>query len=130
MKLDLLTIDPDLVQHYQARPESNLIERTEAEVTRLKVQRKASAQPTLRQTRDQRNFDVTHKLLKEGEDILKKLRSLAVGNYFCVPLSQSTNVRNAAYRETKERGVKYTTTKFIFGKYWFVKVLRHNSIHD
>jgi hypothetical protein len=125
-----LTLDPTLMQSFEPLAKDNLIVRTTADINRLQTKRKENGKPTLRQTRDQRAFDVGTKMLAEGEDILKKLRSLAVGNYFCVPISQITNVRNAAYRDMKERGIKYTTAKFVYGKHWYVKVHRHNAIHD
>jgi hypothetical protein len=119
-----LTLDPTLMQSFEPLAKDSLIVRTTVDINRLQAKRKKNGKLTLRQTRDQRAAAVANKMLAEGEDILKKLRSLAVGDYFCVPVSQITNVRNAAYRDTKERGIKYTTAKFVYGKHWYVKVHR------
>jgi hypothetical protein len=130
MKTDLLTLDPELVQALAPIAASNTIRRTADDIKALQNKRKANGKPTLRQTRDQRAFDVRVKSLKQGEDALRKLRSLAIGNYFVVPATQLIYIRNMTNREMRERGIKYTTTKFVFGPHEYVKVQRHNPIND
>ena len=130
MKTDLLTIDPDLVQALTPIAEQNRIVRTADDIKALQNKRKANGKPTLRQTREQRAFDVRVKSLKPDEDALRKLRSLAVGNYFVVPATQAVYIRNMTNREMRERGIKYVTTKFIFGPHEYIKVQRYNPIHD
>ena len=53
-----------------------------------------------------------------------------MGNYFVVPVSELVSIRNMTSRELRERGIKYVTTKFVFGHYEYIKVLRYNPIHD
>ena len=125
-----LTLDPTLMQELEARAKSNTITRSVADIKTLQTKRQNSAKPTLRQTREQRAFDVRVKLLKPDEDMLRKLRGLAVGNYFVVPESLAVAVRNMTHREMRDRGIKYTTTKFVFGRHSYVKVHRHNPISD
>ena len=119
-----LTLDPTLMQSFEPLAKDNLVVRTTADIDRLQTKRKKDGKLTLRQTREQRAAAVANKMLAEGVDMLKKLRSLAVGDYFCVPVSQITQVRHMTHRELKERGIKYTTAKFIYGKHWYVKVHR------
>jgi len=130
MNPNLLDLDPALMQSFEAQVKANTITRTADDIKALQNKRKASGKPTLRQTRDQRAFDVRVKSLKPNEDMLKRLRSLAVGNYFVVPATEAVAIRNMTARELRDRGIKYTTTKFVFGRHEYVKVHRHNPIHD
>jgi hypothetical protein len=129
-----LPIDPQLQQSFAAQASLAVITRTPADLHRLRTKRNAtpklSSKAMLRQTRDQRAHDATNKLLDPDADMLFHLRRLAVGNYFCVPASQAVTVRNMTNREHRERGTKYTTTKFIYGRSEFLKVQRHNPIND
>jgi hypothetical protein len=47
-----------------------------------------------------------------------------------VPATQAVAVRNMTNRERVERGIRYTTTKFVYGRNEFLKVQRHNPIND
>lgn len=125
-----LDLDPELMQALTEQVKADSTYRTPAQMYELQAKRKARGKPTLRQTRDQRAFDVRVKSLKPDDDALRKLRALAVGNYFVVPASQVTYIRNMTSRELRERGIKYTTTKFVFAQHEYIKVLRHNPIHD
>lgn len=129
-----LPLDPQLQQTFAHQASLAVITRTPADLHRLRAKRNAtpkqSTKATLRQTRDQRARDATDKLLDPDADMLFHLRRLAVGNYFCVPSSQAVTVRNMTNREHRERGIKYTTTKFVYGRNEFLKVQRHNPIND
>jgi hypothetical protein len=130
MTSSLLDLDPALMQSLAEQAKSNTITRTVEDIKALQAKRKANGKLTLRQTRDQRAFDVRVKSLKPDEDALRKLRSLAIGNYFVVPATEVIYIRNMTSRELRERGIKYTTTKFVFGRYEYIKVQRHNPIND
>lgn len=125
-----LSLDPELMQTLASQAHTDNTYRTPAQLHELQAKRKANTKPTLRQTRDQRAFDVRVKLLKPEDDRLRKLRGLAMGNYFVVPVSELMAIRNMTSRELRERGIKYITTKFVFGRHEYVKVLRYNPIHD
>jgi hypothetical protein len=118
------------MQALEAQARANTITRSVDDLKALQNKRKANSKTSLRQTRDQRAFDVRVKLLKPEDDRLRRLRSLAIGNYFVVPASETVSIRNMTARELRERGIKYTTTKFVFGRYEYIKVHRHNPIHD
>lgn len=130
MASTLLDLDPALMQSLAEQAKSNTILRTADDIKALQAKRKANGKLTLRQTRDQRAFDVRVKALKEGEDALRKLRSLQMGNYFVVPATEAIYIRNMTSREMRERGIKYTTTKFVWGRHEYLKVQRHNPIND
>jgi hypothetical protein len=130
MANNTLDLDPQLMQELEAQARANIITRSVDDLRALQNKRKANSKTSLRQTRDQRAFDVRVKLLKPEDDRLRRLRSLAIGNYFVVPASETVSIRNMTARELRERGIKYTTTKFVFGRYEYVKVHRHNPIHD
>jgi hypothetical protein len=129
-----VALDPQLQQTYAPQATLAALTRTPADLHRLRSKRnttpKLSSHALMRMTRDQRAHDATNKLLAPDADMLMCLRRLAVGNYFCVPASQAVAVRNMTNREHRERGVKYTTTKFIYGRTEFLKVQRHNPIND
>jgi hypothetical protein len=127
---DSLDLNPDVMQSFahQVARESSV--RTPAELYALRNKRTTSTKPMLRQTRDQRAHDALNKRLPPDADMLTYLRRLAVGNYFVVPADQAVAVRNMTYREHAERGIKYTTTKFVYGRAKFLKVQRHNPIND
>lgn len=129
-----VALDPQLQQTYAPQATLAALTRTPADLHRLRSKRnttpKLSSHALMRMTRDQRAHDATNKLLAPDADMLMCLRRLAVGNYFCVPASQAVAVRNMTNREHRERGVKYTTTKFIYGRNEFLKVQRHNPIND
>lgn len=125
-----LSLDPQLMQTLAEQAQADHTYRTPAQLHELQSKRKANAKPTLRQTRDQRAFDVRVKSLKPDDDRLRKLRSLQAGNYFVVPASEAVPIRNMTSRELRERGIKYVTTKFTFGRDEYIKVHRHNPIHD
>ena len=129
--LDLdLDLDPTLMQTLIEQVKQDNTAKTPAQLHELQAKRKANVKTSLRQTRDQRAFDVRVKSLKPNEDALRKLRSLAVGNYFVVPATEAVAIRNMTARELRDRGIKYTTTKFVFGRYEYIKVHRHNPIND
>jgi hypothetical protein len=130
MANNTLDLDPQLMQALEAQARANTITRSVDDLKALQNKRKANSKTSLRQTRDQRAFDVRVKLLKPEDDRLRRLRSLAIGNYFVVPASETVSIRNMTARELRERGIKYTTTKFVFGRYEYIKVHRHNPIHD
>ena len=130
MANNTLDLDPQLMQELEAQARANIITRSVDDLKALQNKRKANSKTSLRQTRDQRAFDVRVKLLKPEDDRLRRLRSLAIGNYFVVPASETVSIRNMTARELRERGIKYTTTKFVFGRYEYIKVHRHNPIHD
>ncbi len=125
-----LDLDPELMQALAEQVKADSTYRTPAQMHELQTKRKANTKLSLRQTREQRAFDVRVKSLKPDDDALRKLRSLAVGNYFVVPASQVTYIRNMTARELRERGIKYTTTKFVFAQHEYIKVQRYNPIHD
>ena len=125
-----LSLDPSLMQTLADQVQADSTYKTPAQLYELQVKRKTKAKPTMRQTRDQRAFDVRVKSLKPDDDRLRKLRALQVGNYFVVPVSELVSIRNMTSRELRERGIKYVTTKFVFGHYEYIKVHRHNPIHD
>jgi len=125
-----LDLDPELMQTLAEQVKADTTYRTPAQLHELQTKRKANVKTSLRQTREQRAFDVRVKSLKPDEDALRKLRSLAVGNYFVVPATEAVAIRNMTAREMRDRGIKYITTKFVFGRYEYIKVLRHNPIHD
>lgn len=127
---EALDLDPTTMQSFthQVTAESGF--RTPAEIYALRNKRNASAKPQLRQTREQRAHDALHKRLPPDADMLTHLRRLAVGNYFVVPAKQAVAVRNMTNRERVERGIRYTTTKFVYGRNEFLKVQRHNPIND
>ena len=125
-----LSLDPELMQTLASQAHADNTHRTPAQLHDLQKKRKANTKPSLRQTRDQRAFDVRVKSLKPDDDRLMRLRALQVGNYFVVPVSELMAIRNMTSRELRERGIKYVTTKFVFGRYEYVKVLRYNPIHD
>ena len=129
--LDLdLDLDPTLMQTLIEQVKQDNTAKTPAQLHELQAKRKANVKTSLRQTREQRAFDVRVKSLKPNEDALRKLRSLAVGNYFVVPATEAVAIRNMTAREMRDRGIKYTTTKFVFGRYEYIKVHRHNPIND
>ena len=127
---EALDLDPTTMQSFahQVTAESGF--RTPAEIYALRNKRNANTKPQLRQTREQRAHDATHKRLPPDADMLTHLRRLAVGNYFVVPARQAVAVRNMTNRERVERGIRYTTTKFVYGRNEFLKVQRHNPIND
>jgi hypothetical protein len=125
-----LDLDPALMQSFVEQVKQTSMAKTPAQMHELQAKRKANVKTSLRQTRDQRAFDVRVKSLKPNEDALRKLRSLAIGNYFIVPATEAVAIRNMTARELRDRGIKYTTTKFVFGRHEYIKVLRHNPIHD
>jgi len=125
-----LDLDPQLMQTLAEQVKADNTHRTPAQMHELQAKRKANTKPSLRQTREQRAFDVRVKSLKPDDDILRKLRALAVGNYFVVPATEAVAIRNMTAREMRERGIKYTTTKFVFGRHEYIKVHRHNIIND
>jgi len=125
-----LDLDPALMQTLAEQVKADNTHRTPAQLHELQVKRKANVKTSLRQTREQRAFDVRVKSLKPDEDALRKLRGLAVGNYFVVPATEAVAIRNMTAREMRDRGIKYITTKFVFGRYEYIKVQRHNPIHD
>jgi len=125
-----LDLDPALMQTLAEQVKADNTHRTPAQLHELQAKRKANVKTSLRQTRDQRAFDVRVKSLKPDEDALRKLRGLAVGNYFVVPATEAVAIRNMTAREMRDRGIKYITTKFVFGRYEYIKVQRHNPIHD
>ena len=125
-----LDLDPTLIQALAEQAKADSTYRTPAQMHELQTKRKANVKTSLRQTREQRAFDVRVKSLKPDEDALRKLRGLAVGNYFVVPATEAVAIRNMTARELRERGIKYTTTKFVFGRHEYIKVHRHNPIHD
>ena len=125
-----LDLDPALMQTLVEQVKQDNTHRTPAQLHELQAKRKTNVKTSLRQTREQRAFDVRVKSLKPDEDALRKLRSLAVGNYFVVPATEAVAIRNMTARELRDRGIKYTTTKFVFGRYEYIKVHRHNPIHD
>ena len=125
-----LSLDPELMQTLANQAHADNTHRTPAQLHELQAKRKANAKPSLRQTRDQRAFDVRVKSLKPDDDRLMRLRTLQAGNYFVVPASETVAIRNMTSRELRERGIKYVTTKFTFGRDEYVKVLRYNPIHD
>ena len=125
-----LNLDPDLMQTLAEQVKTDNTHRTPAQLHELQAKRKANVKTSLRQTREQRAFDVRVKSLKPNEDALRKLRSLAIGNYFVVPATEAVAIRNMTARELRDRGIKYTTTKFVFGRYEYIKVQRYNPIHD
>ena len=130
MNPNILDLDPALMQTFEAQVKANTIARTADDIKALQAKRKTSGILSLRQTRDQRAFDVRVKSLKPNEDALRKLRGLAVGNYFVVPATEAVAIRNMTARELRDRGIKYTTTKFVFGRHEYIKVQRYNPIHD
>ena len=125
-----LDLDPALMQTFVEQVKQTSMAKTPAQMHELQAKRKANVKTSLRQTRDQRAFDVRVKSLKPNEDALRKLRSLAIGNYFVVPATEAVAIRNMTARELRDRGIKYTTTKFVFGHYEYIKVQRHNPIND
>lgn len=125
-----LDLDPALMRTLAEQVKADNTHRTPAQLHELQTKRKANVKTSLRQTRDQRAFDVRVKSLKPNEDALRKLRGLAVGNYFVVPATEAVAIRNMTAREMRDRGIKYITTKFVFGRYEYIKVQRHNPIHD
>lgn len=125
-----LDLDPALMQSFVEQVKQTSMAKTPAQMHELQAKRKANVKTSLRQTRDQRAFDVRVKSLKPNEDALRKLRSLAIGNYFVVPATEAVAIRNMTARELRDRGIKYTTTKFVFGHYEYIKVQRYNPIHD
>jgi antitoxin (DNA-binding transcriptional repressor) of toxin-antitoxin stability system len=125
-----LDLDPTVMQSFAHQVTLEVATRTAADLHALQRKRNASTKPLLRHTRDQRAHDALNKRLPPDADMLTYLRRLAVGNYFCVPATQAVAVRNMTYREHAERGIKYTTTKFVYGREKFLKVQRHNPIND
>lgn len=125
-----LDLDPATMQSFthQAAAESTF--RTPAQIQALRNKRNAPTKAPLRQTREQRAHDALHKRLPPDADMLTHLRRLAVGNYFVVPAKHAVAVRNMTNRERVERGIRYTTTKFVYGRNEFLKVQRHNPIND
>lgn len=125
-----LDLDPALMQTFVEQVKQTSMAKTPAQLHGLQAKRKANVKTSLRQTREQRAFDVRVKSLKPNENALRKLRSLQVGNYFVVPATEAVAIRNMTARELRDRGIKYTTTKFVFGRHEYIKVHRHNPIHD
>ena len=125
-----LDLDPTLMQSLVEQVKQDNTAKTPAQLHELQTKRKANVKTSLRQTRDQRAFDVRVKSLKPDDDRLKRLRSLAIGNYFVVLATEAVAIRNMTARELRDRGIKYTTTKFVFGHYEYIKVHRHNPIND
>ena len=78
MATNLLDLDPELMQTLEAQVKADSTYRTPAQIHELQNKRKANVKTSLRQTREQRAFDVRVKSLKPDEDALRKLRSLAV----------------------------------------------------
>ena len=124
MQNDPLKLDVALMQSLLVQATAAATPLTLSKAHFLRAKRNATTAPTLRQTRDQRAFDVRGKSLKPDDDMLLCLRRLEIGNYFCVPIDQSVAVRNMTHREFRERGIKYTTTKFVYGKHQYLKVHR------
>ena len=122
--------DPATLRAFEERAKADNLTRTVSDIRDLQKKREASGKPSLRQTRVQRAFDISTKLLKKDADLLGCLRALAVGNYFVVTADLIVALRNMTHRELKDRGIKYVTTKFIFGREEYLKVHRYNHIHD
>lgn len=125
-----LDLDPATMQSFTHQTALESTVRTPAELYALRNKRNAPDRPPLRQTREQRAHDALHKRLPPDADMLTHMRRLAVGNYFVVPARLAVAVRNMTNRERVERGIKYTTTKFVYGRNEFLKVQRHNPIND
>lgn len=127
---DSLDLDPTTMQSFAHQTALESTIRTPAELYALRNKRNAPDKPPLRQSREQRAHDALHKRLPPDADMLAHMRHLAVGNYFVVPAKHAVAVRNMTNRERVERGIKYTTTKFVYGRNEFLKVQRHNPIND
>jgi hypothetical protein len=125
-----LPLDPTVMQSFAHQVTFESATRSTADLHALRSKRNAPTKTLLRHTREQRAHDALNKRLPPDADMLTYLRRLAVGNYFCVPATQAVAVRNMTYREHAERGIKYTTTKFVYGREKFLKVQRHNPIND
>jgi hypothetical protein len=125
-----LPLDPTVMQSFAHQVTFESATRSTADLHTLRSKRNASTKTLLRHTREQRAHAALNKRLPPGADMLTYLRRLAVGNYFCVPADQAVAVRNMTYREHAERGIKYTTTKFVYGRTKYLKVQRHNPIND
>lgn len=127
-----LDLDPTTMQSFAPQVAAESGFRTPAQIYALRNKRTtpANTKAPLRQTREQRAHDALHKRLPPDADMLTHLRRLAVGNYFVVPAKHAVAVRNMTNRERVERGIRYTTTKFVYGRNEFLKVQRHNPIND
>ena len=123
MKPDLLTLDPVLMQTLATQP-SNTMTRTPAQLRELKAKRESAINDANAITREQRKRDATIKMLKPNEDALRKLRSIDVANYFCVPYEMAKAVRAMIHRESLLNTRRYTTVKFKWGQRHYLKVKR------
>lgn len=123
MKPDLLTLDPALMQTLATQP-SNAMTRTPAQMRELQAKRNGAIKDASAITRDQRKRDATIKMLKTDEDALRKLRSIDVANYFCVPYEMAKAVRAMIHRESLLNTKRYTTVKFKWGQRHYLKVKR------
>ena len=123
MKPDLLTLDPALMQTLATQP-SNAMTRTPAQMRELQAKRNGAIKDANAITRDQRKRDATIKMLKTDEDALRRLRSIDVANYFCVPYEMAKSVRAMIHRESLLNTRRYTTVKFKWGQRFYLKVKR------
>ena len=119
-----LDLDPALMQSFVEQVKQTSMAKTPAQMHELQAKRKANVKTSLRQTRDQRAFDVRVKSLKPTEDALRKMRSLDVFNYFVVPHDMAKSVRASIHRELSISNKRYTTSKFKWGQHHYLKVKR------
>lgn len=119
-----LTLDPALMQTLAEQVQADLTTKTPAQLHALQTKRDANIKEAEKVTREQRKRDATIKMLKPDQDPLRRLRTLEISNYFCVPFEMAKGVRASIHRELSLSHKEYTTTKFKWGQRHYLKVKR------
>jgi hypothetical protein len=119
-----LSLDPQLMQTLADQVQADTTAKTPAQLHALQTKRTANIKEAEQVSREQRKRDATIKMLKPDQDPLRKLRSLEVSNYFCVPHEMAKSVRAMIFRELSLSNKEYTTVKFKWGQRHYLKVKR------
>ena len=119
-----LTLDPTLMQSLADQVQADNTHRTASDLHALQAKRNANIKEAEQVTREQRKRDATIKMLKPDQDPLRRLRTLEVSNYFCVPHEMAKSIRAMIFRELSLSNKEYTTSKFKWGQRHYLKVKR------
>ena len=119
-----LTLDPTLMQTLAEQVQADTTHKTPAQLHALQAKRNASIKEAEKVSREQRKRDATIKLLKPDQEPLRRLRTLEISNYFCVPYEMTQSIRAMIFRELSLSQKEYTTSKFKWGQRHYLKVKR------
>lgn len=119
-----LTLDPQLMQTLTDQVHADITAKTPAQLYVMQKKRDATIKESEKVSREQRKRDATIKMLKPDQDPLRRLRTLEVSNYFCVPYEMTQSIRAMIFRELSLSHKEYTTNKFKWGQRHYLKVKR------